>query len=266
MFPPAPRIETPVLGPAVNEFDFGLASTFTPITPCGPAVESKPQAHHFQDARLGAEQTTREQPSLTTTPPQPKAKFDAKSTYKLFPVVKEITGAGDDPQTPPAHGHITVSPQIHPAYRPRKESMSGSIRSRKDSGTSFSGTRRIPMRIISGSTAPSKGRSSTSNSPSNGSTPWQSRWSDETITSPLVATTPGPRTSFGSLLRTSNSQYPACFFEDDEDDESAPLRRKLRWKRSGNATEIRTAKAGRFDDRNSFGRKVKRLLLCGCGT
>jgi hypothetical protein len=43
------------------------------------------------------------------------------------------------------------------------------------------------------------------------------------------------------------------------------LRRKLRWKRSVSLEEQRRSKPGRFDDRGTFGRRLRRLFLCGCG-
>lgn len=273
--PPTPRIETPVLGPAIEEFDFGLDITpsFMKSTEQGrpPCVQ--------QDATSGAERQPGEGSKadpIKSLRPKP----EVKRSYRLFPAVQQTisssipTPAGE-PQTPPTSSGgpnlaFTAShPQPNASYRPRKESISGSIRSRKDSLTSFSGTRRIPMRILSNSTATSKGKSSASNSPSNASPPSDSRWSDETITSPLVATTPGPRTSFASLLRAENSaRYPACFFEDDEedDDEAAPLRRKFAWKRRGKVREGGGGlRPGRFDQRRTFGGRLSRVLLCtGC--
>lgn len=159
---------------------------------------------------------------------------------------------------------IQTHQQPNASYRPRKESLTGSIRSRKDSCASQYG-RRIPMRIISSS---SKTDSRSSASTSTASPHTQLRWSDDTITSPIAATTPGPRTSFGSLLEgrgSGSGTYPACFFEDEEDEE-APLRGKSGWKRSLSLTqEQRGRKArGRFEERRGFGRVV-RMLLCGCG-
>jgi Wiskott-Aldrich syndrome protein len=68
------------------------------------------------------------------------------------------------------------------------------------------------------------------------------------------------------LLRKDSAQYPACFFEDDEDDEAAPLRRRLQsWTMRGSGGEGRRSK-GRFDrTEESFGRKFRRVVFCGCG-
>ncbi|KAK5164219.1 uncharacterized protein LTR77_009913 [Saxophila tyrrhenica] len=249
-FPPPPRIETPVLGPAINEFDFGLVASAKPASPCLPATQPKQAPVPSQDTRPGADRPTPHQSRSTTTtattpPSQPQPPSDPKATYKLFPSGRELQPTS--PSTPT---------QIHPAYRPRKESIStSSIRSRKDSCTS---TQRIQLRTLSGSTNPHSNGS-------NSSTPTsQSRWSEDTITSPLIAsTTPGPRTSFGGLL---GPQYPACFFEEEEeDDEAAPLRRKfgLGPKRV-KATEIRGGK-GRFEERRGGWGWVRRVVLCGCG-
>jgi hypothetical protein len=161
----------------------------------------------------------------------------------------------------------TSSPrQPNTSYRPRKESLSSSIRTRKDSCNSYQ-SRLIPMRIVfSSSTATAASRSSASNSTANSSPNTQSRWSDDTITSPTAATTPGPRTGFGSLLGRDSAQYPACFFEDD--DEEAPLRRKFKWQKNSSLTmpERKTnGGRGRFDERKGFWRTVRERILCsGC--
>jgi hypothetical protein len=274
-FPP-PRFATPVLDPAIEKFDFGLSPTTEASSPCTPATPAKRLQPQLSDTNAGAEMEAAN--SKDTNIQQMNSNIATRPAYRLFPTVKEDPPATEstvEPRTPPSSSvassitFVPSHPQPDPSYRPRKESMSSSVRSRKDSITSFSGTRRIPMRVLSSSTTATKARStsSPSTSPAEGPSPAQSRWSDETITSPLVATTSGPRTSFGSLSGNDTSKYPACFFEDDEDDEAAPLRRKFRWKRSFSLQEQRRSKAGRFDDRLSFGRRMSRVLLCGgcCG-
>lgn len=90
-----------------------------------------------------------------------------------------------------------------------------------------------------------------------------------------MVTTPGLRTSFGPLLGVRDGrEYPACFFEadDDDDDESfgceaVPLRRKLKWQRSspGDVGGRGSARAGRFDGRRSgVAWRFARAMLCGC--
>jgi Wiskott-Aldrich syndrome protein len=80
-----------------------------------------------------------------------------------------------------------------------------------------------------------------------------------------VATTPGPRTSFGSLLGRDSLQYPACFFEDD-DDEAVPLRRKFPWKRSTSLNqEQRARREQASDERRSVSARLRSTMLCaGC--
>lgn len=68
------------------------------------------------------------------------------------------------------------------------------------------------------------------------------------------------------LAGRDSAQYPACFFEDD--DEGAPLRRKFGWKRSLSLTHEQQAKKqrrGRFDEESSLGLWLRRIVLCdGC--
>lgn len=273
--PAVPRIDTPVIDPAMEKFDFGL-STGMPKAPAPQASTRPGREESSLETKTGAEQGQIE--TVQSTPPArpPRPQAETKNSYRLFPRVPETTPPSKgtladrdspSPQDPTTAGTISFVPshsQPDASYRPRKESMSGSVRSRKDSFTSFCGTRRIPMRILSCSAA-SKPHSDRSNI-SGTSPPQQSRWSDESnITSPLAATTPGPRTSFGSLLGRDSAQYPACFFEDDDDDEVMPLRRKLGWKRSTRLThERKVRKAERFGEHHeSFGRRVGRVLLCG---
>ena len=256
-----PQIETRVVDPAIEKFDFGLP-------PPSPSPQPQPQpCNHdgFQqilpDTTAGAESNCDDPLPPNTAPTQPRP--ERKAIYTLFPTVKDTTPpskppARPDPQTPQhstPRSNITSIPshqQPDPSYRPRKESLSSSVRSRKDSFTSFCATRRIPMRILSSSSPTAR-----------------SRWSDDTIASPTAATTPGPRTSFGSLLERDSAQYPACFFEDDDDDdEGVPLRKKFAWTRSVSLTQERQGrKARRFDERGGFGRRVVGVLLCGgcCG-
>ncbi|KAK4555416.1 hypothetical protein LTR86_007713 [Recurvomyces mirabilis] len=272
-----------------------------------------------------------EQPThVNITPPTRKAPDvpPHKRTYSLFPAaaIKEKTPS--PPTTEIIHSTLPISPAASPtnkpamhyhqkpasSYRPRKESLTGSVRSRKDSFTSLRSSRRIiPLRVLSstsstGSASRSYRTFSTTSTSASTASPserggggggrgsdvkgeiYRSRWSDDTITSPTAATTPGPRTSFGSLLRdfsggggggggssrrSESGQYPACFFEVDEEeeeggDEGVPLRRKLRdWKGSGSGSgsvtvrETRRCSKGRFDEPLGFGERVRRFVLCG---
>jgi Wiskott-Aldrich syndrome protein len=268
--PPTPRLDTPIIDPGLEKFDFGL-----PLKTSSPR---SPNGRGFQDVvlatRAGAEEPDR-LPTVVTPPQAPRPQPTSKNSYRLFPIVKDTsppsatTAATESPYprfcTPasnikfvPSHNHPD------PSYRPRRESLSSSIRSRKDSFSSFCGTKRIPIRVLPEGSAVKFKRSLGSESASSGSPLETSRWSDDTITSPVAATTPGPRTSFGSLLGRDSSQYPACFFEDD--DEAAPLRRKLPWKRSTSLTqEQRARREALTGDRRSFGSRLKAIVLCaGC--
>lgn len=271
--PPTPRLDTPIIDPGLEKFDFGL-----PLKTPSPRL---PNRQAFQPVELdttsGAEAKESNDSNIVTTPPSlPRSHPASKTSYRLFPIVKDTsppsdpTVATESPYprfcTPTSKATFVPSSHNHPdpSYRPRRESISSSIRSRKDSFTSFSGTKRIPMRVLSEGAAAKSKRSSPKSS-STGSPPERSRWSDDTVTSPLVATTLGPRTSFSSLLGGRDSaQYPACFFEDD--DEAAPLRRKFPWKRSGSLTqEQRQRRRALTGERRSLRSRVRSVVLCaGC--
>lgn len=260
--PPPPKID-----PAIGQFNFELSPKLT--SPHLNGVVSIVD-YGTPNARAGAD---REQPlielsSIESTPPS-----QSKTKYSLFPPVRETPRPAklDEPQTPSSAllAETLISSPSHQqpdaSYRPRKES----ITSRKDSFNSYrgsSGGRHRALRIFSISSGVSgKTFSTNSASTSTASPADHSRWSDDTITSPTAATTPGPRTSFGSLLADRDgAQYPACFFEDDDQEE--PLRMKLGWKRSASLTYERPGNSarGRFDEKGSFAQKVQRVLLCGC--
>ena len=282
---------TPKLDPAIDRFDFGLPSTPSPSTnvPTGSGVVS--------GRSRAATRTQSDPPLIPISPPsQPRPSATLNRGYTLFPVVKEVTPPPRQPQitlvdsltlqdvTPAS----SVSSPPETTYRPRKESITSSVRTRNDSINSFQarlGKQRhpIPLRILSlsgsqTSSPPSCSRRTISTSTAQASPPsaggeYRSRWSDETttctITSPSLAPTPGPRTSFGSLLRRDSAQYPACFFEDD-DDESAPLRKKWAWKKSTSSNSTgRESRSSRKGVREIYEPEPKggiwRLFLCGCG-
>jgi Wiskott-Aldrich syndrome protein len=269
-FPPTPKVDK-----SADLFDFGIPPTPTPHT-------ARSEIH--SSTKAGAER--KQQPQSPPSPPRVPPDSSASKGYSLFPVVKQVTPPARQPAitivdsisfrdiTPSsAKSSIQSHTQPDPSYRPRKESVSSSVRSRTDSinSSSFRRDRKgqlLPLRILSGGSTPSTGRTvSTATTIALNSSPdadYQSRWSDDTITSPSMAPTPGPRTSFGSLLQRNDTQYPDCFFEDDN--EEAPLRRKFAWKRSvgSNSLESRKSK-GRFDKPESVGDKFTRLMFCGCG-
>lgn len=282
-----PRIETPVIDPAMEAFKFDLSP---PRSPSPLPVESRVHTTCMvsQDAESGAERLDDDLWQFTSPEQLRHSQDERKETYSLFPRVRTVTPPRktsadkvemySDQNAPrgPAET-ITIVPshqQPNASYRPRKESISSYVQSRKDSFTSFSGTNgKIQMRVLSsGSTPTPKTRSTASNSTSTASPPSQSRWSDDTGTSLGVLSTPGPRrASSGSLLghRRESPQYPACFFEDDDDDDTcgevAPLRRKFRWQRSSNLRqEVKDRRTGRFDGRKTFRRRIITALSCGC--
>ena len=267
MLPLTPKLETPIIDPGLEKFDFGLP----PKTP-SPRT---PKISGFQDvslqARPGADALDRG-PAAVTPPHSSRPLPVNKPSYRLFPIVKDTSPPGGTtaatespyPRFCTPTGKITFVPshtQPDPSYHPRRERMSSSIRSRKDSFNSFSGTKRIPMRVLSEGSAAKSKRSTGEQLTTAGSPPESSRWSDDTITSPLVATTPGPRASFGSWLGRNSSQYPACFFEDD-DDEAAPLWRKFSWKRSTSLTQDQRARREALTgESRSLGIRFKSAIL-----
>ncbi|TKA25977.1 hypothetical protein B0A50_05489 [Salinomyces thailandicus] len=284
--------ESPKVNAGIEKFDFGLG----PKTPARDQTKGLPQQRQRAktlaaetDARPGADRVS---PLVEISPPSASsvpARPAHKKTYSLFPTAKAANPSnrtpsnsstpGPTPKAAPTHPSNQTPtpphPQPDPSYRPRKESLSSSIRSRKDSLTSYRSTnnRRLPLRILSSTsnfsttTKTDSTTSTTNNSPPGGA---RSRWSDETITSPTAATTPGPRTSFGSLLASvgrDSGQYPACFFEDDDDDdEEMPLRRKFGWKRSVSLT-LQERQGRRQEGRwSGFAGWFGRVMLCGgCG-
>ncbi|GAB7359544.1 hypothetical protein MBLNU230_g6732t1 [Neophaeotheca triangularis] len=216
---------------------------------------------------------------INKIPPPP---LSSKPTNP-FPTNPFPTNRAPDPSSPTTAEDKLVTIPLHRApdssYRPRKESLpTPPFQTRKDSMHSFrsssGGTRSIPMRILSNSTtATDRSSSSATATPPHASV--SSRWSDDTITSPTAATfrPTAVRGSFSSLL--GRGEYPACFFDDDDedgdDDEegegAAALRRKFGWKRSGSLAAGREAKErrrGRFEEKASFGGRLRRLVLC-CG-
>lgn len=332
-----PNIGTPVIDPAMEKFDFGLGSDGKrgPWQLSGANGDASVSAAAALDAHSGAEQCRQDKDDIASTPSSPppskSEKADpAKPTYSLFP--KDTT--------PPSRPSITLTNrqdssltgpcatashgQPDPSYRPRKESLTSSLRSRKDSLTSYrhhssnvSNNNRIPLRLFSASSTTTSNGSAyttprTSNAQPNSATGGartssstatasppdsagtsksglqsQSRWSEDTITSPsptalgFFSSQPSSQThsshrraSFGSLLRGvehegQSGQYPACFFEDD-DDEIVPLRRKLHFGRgSRGVLQQGKGRSGKDWDQKGIARgKIgwRRWVLCGCAS
>ncbi|KAI7257415.1 hypothetical protein KC345_g10792, partial [Hortaea werneckii] len=265
----APKTSEPQTSdPAIERFDFGLKSS-TPMQPRHhDALPQRPRAKTLaseSDTQAGAERA--ETPTTGASPPTSADRCVRptlhKKTYSLFPSPNvSANRVPQIPSTPKAAAQpppttltqpVSTPPyqQPNPAFRPRKESLPRSMRSRKDSMISHrsASDRQIPLRLLSSSTTASASSTTTTTTPkteyysstvSANSPPDRSRWSDETIASPTATTVRdgGPRTSFGSLLGAvgggggsdNSDQYPACFFEDD-DEEGVPLKRKLAWKK-----------------------------------
>ena len=273
-----PRQESPLIDPAMAKFMFDL-------TPPKPPASLRPHPlttcrdTRSQDTKAGAEEPRND--LLNSSPAAESRSDNPNHTYSLFPTVRVVTppckaSVEQTSEPPSAKQHLTnaahdfTHQEPYAAYRPRKVSLSSSVRSRKDSCSSFSCTRRIPMRIlapISTLTHPAKTTRPNAGSITASSPPSQSRWSDETVTSPGVLTTPGIRTSFGSLLGRDSTQYPACFFEDDDDDddETVPFRRRFRWHRPKNSRfEVKEMKGGRFEHREGLGLRLVKGLFGSC--
>jgi hypothetical protein len=293
--PPASKID-----PAMDQFDFELVPT-TSIIPHSVVEATTETGHDDEQVTTGMEQSLVD----VLAPTQQLPDVPHKPAYSLFPSFKQtptpsMTAAEPLPSPPSAtmmtaSSNITTIPshqQPDLAYHPRKESLSGSIRSRKDSFTSFRSNRRMPLRLLSSSTsfASTTGGRSLSTASASTTSPenlgHRSHWSDDTTTSP---TTPGPRTSFGSVVhdpiatpaststrtssrRSESGQYPACFFDDDE--EISPLRKKFTWRRATNLSVKEIEHGGgemwsqveeRLDEKVGLGLRVKQIILCsGC--
>ncbi|KAI7631048.1 hypothetical protein KC343_g4268 [Hortaea werneckii] len=304
----APKTSEPQTSdPAIERFDFGLKSSTPTQSRHHDALPQRPRAKTLaseSDTQAGAERA-----ETSTTGVSPPTSADRcvrptlhKKTYSLFPSPNvSANRVPQIPSTPKAAAQpppttltqpVSTPPyqQPNPSFRPRKESLPRSMRSRKDSMISHrSSDRQIPLRLLSSSTTASASSTATTtpkteyypSTVSANSPPERSRWSDETIASPTATTV--RRTSFGSLLGavgggggSDNSDYPACFFEDD-DEEGVPLKRKLAWKKKwstgsssstqqggGRQQTARMREKGRGDPMGW--RKVTRVLLCGgCG-
>ncbi|OQO00568.1 hypothetical protein B0A48_13058 [Cryoendolithus antarcticus] len=241
-----------------------------------PAVkESSPRS--YQLAQISNDSPTDSRQSvdpLRNSRPSPSQRYPSQVLAKLdgTPSRRRVqTVSTPSPPETARTSRVTSLGTPQPSatyYRPRKDSLVVSLRSRKDSCASQTNSRLIPLRILSSSsTASGPSHSSASTSTVTGGSPnTQSRWSEDTITSPVAVTTPRIRTSFGSLMGRDSAQYPACFFEDD-DDESAPLRRKFRWQKGGSLTKetpFSRHDRGRFDEKTGLGERMRRWLLCGC--
>ncbi|KXT13596.1 hypothetical protein AC579_8496 [Pseudocercospora musae] len=258
---------TPKLDPAIAELDFGeLPPTPTPTAASTPALPSRPTEPY---------QECKGQPLIPISPPsavRPSATFTRG--YSLFPVIKQVTPPGRHPEithvppitlrdmTPTRIKSTPSHPKLDPIHRPRKESICSSIRTRNDSINSCRAKQKyaMPLRIVSSDSTTSTPHRRVISSSTATASPPQSRWSDDTIASPSLAPTPGPRTSFGSLLRRDSQQYPACFFEDDDDDddngEEAPLRKKWGWKKSVNSVST-----GGGDSKMCAGKEQEQLRI-----
>ncbi|KAK1814695.1 hypothetical protein LTR12_010917 [Friedmanniomyces endolithicus] len=287
--PPPPKMD-----PAMKQFDFQLASL--PSGTQGVALTSVCRPQELDATQAGAQQESAPLVDVPL-PTQTASPAPHKRTYSLFPAAKESPiPATTSVPLPPSPvmisptstiSSITIHQAPDPSYRPRKVSLSNSMRSRKDSFTSFRSNRRIPLRILSSnsSTPSATGRlnsraaSISTSSPPDRLLGHNSRWSDEsTITSP---TGTARRTSFGSLLQElsrdggpagrasesgPNQQYSGCFFEDDED-ETAPLRKKFGWTRRSTSLTVKeiplqrkhrgSDARGRFNDRPGLGIKIE---------
>lgn len=309
-----PKISTPVIDPAMEKFNFGLDFGSQRPTSQAFAQSAAPDTVIVLASTTAGVQNPSVDDEATASPtllPKTEKSEQVKAIYSLFPKDTSppshpsLTSANRQDSSPPQDAtasstivNVPSHQQLDPSYRPRKESLTSSLRSRKDSFTFYrANAQRIPLRVLSASSSSAYTTPRTSNaipfsihttrtSSSTASPPHssnssnarsQSRWSEDTITSPTVAAFQGRRASFGSLLRSvddepQSGQYPACFFEDD-DDEVVPLRRKLHWARSvslqGQQQGRRTViGSGEWEGESLGGRKGnawRKWVLCGCG-
>ena len=223
---------------ATHGFDFGLEQQ---------SKQYKTQAHYTYTPSTQVEQPRREQP-LARTPPSPPRQA-TRPQYTLFPK--------EQPTTPrhslhSDNGSLAASPQSpSAAARTRKSSYASSERSRTDSCMSV----RVQPTANFSSPCPSSPshrssriRTSTASSQQHFSMACRppSRWSGETVDVPLSASMSvcvaagipvsrpaeereRDRDSSSTLVSSSNStSWPTgSFFEDDEDEEKMPLRKKV---------------------------------------
>lgn len=232
---------------AMGRFDFGL-----PAMAVLTAVDAKSGAGEDDDDGEGIDLTPLSPRPFEEEKTEPHAK-----KYSLFPAVRDTTPSAhrlarvinDSPSCPlrkstetttKTSPQLTQAPSTTPTWRPRLLSgtklATSSPRTPTTAPTTLPSpthqpfnpststqtpTPLIPLRILSTSstsTAPTSrsSSSSTTTTTSPGSSAQKpllsrSRWSEETVlASPGVA-----RVSFGSLAVV----HPACFFEDDEDDD-----------------------------------------------
>lgn len=182
------------LDPAMDRFDFGLSAATTPTPPSSSSttnvainsdeIVSSSSSSSSKRPRALTNNTQSGRPLIPISPPsqsRPSATLTNRGGYTLFPVIQEITPpprqpnitlveASDLPlphQTPTSttvvcssdsnHSNNVASPP-ETTYRPRKESISSSIRTRNHSINSFQarllGKHQrqqsiIPLRILS---------------------------------------------------------------------------------------------------------------------
>jgi hypothetical protein len=203
-------------------------------------TSNNPPTRHRTDTVSTASPTTSTQmtfPSPTTTIPSPS--YHPRKSSRSF-------------STNMNNAVTTRLPSTSISSSSASNSARGSGSTTGGRTRTISNPHHIPLRILSSSssattaTANTTSRSSVSTSP--GSTlagqqkPLLSRWSEDTaLASPTtaahaLATGSGCRASFGSLLAgdgglRTGEVYPDCFFEDDDDDFSRPLRRRMTMER-----------------------------------
>ncbi|KAF2724695.1 hypothetical protein K431DRAFT_343620 [Polychaeton citri CBS 116435] len=190
--PPTPAVETQVIDPAIEQLDFGL----TPQLELGNPYHGERRSQSgttklasrdtlmepFQLSDKTYQHTARQ--SLSAQQPSTTSASRPKASYALFPNVEATTPSRDivkvsqaptvpppavsSPTTPVTPTHA-ISCREHPALprasisesttqpaRPRNASISNSLRSRKDSFTSFHyPNKRTPLRLLSPTTTSS---------------------------------------------------------------------------------------------------------------
>lgn len=280
---------SPEIDPAMKLFDFEL----TPRTP-GPrqALATALYGNEAAGTKSGAESASyekvRDVSPKAPTAAQAQARMPRKKSYKLFPKVDERPRTatlrtpprkadGDSPPTPQRArtgssptalgAHRRPDPSSHHA---RQDSVSWSLRGRKDSFTSYYSSRHHPLQMLSSSSTGSSNHTATTppTSLSSASPSERSGRRNDTATSPVTAPAlgaPGASTPLGG-----EKYYPACFFEDDDDDDDdhASLWKKLaeklpaRWTRE--RWPERKPRSGRlFDETVTLGQRLRRATQRG---
>ncbi|KXL47451.1 hypothetical protein M433DRAFT_530141 [Acidomyces richmondensis BFW] len=273
---------TPMADPAMDQFDFELEPR-TPI-PCAVAGHSGwtlAANTTLIDAKREENLIDSISPPLSSN----RTPVQHQQTYSLFPKIDGTTQSAYNQKiickwvSPSQGGHnggrspTMLGHQIsNTSYQPREESKPSSIGSRKDSFSSYRSKRCENLGDLASGSASTTSTTKTGHmGPASlhcaSAAPQRSRPLQNAIMSPMIPSLVRPRTSFSSLLDTDGrcrdgTPYPACFFEDDE--EQAPSRKIFVWKHYISLTQEKGQKqsGSRSNEKPKFVQWLKRLMLC----